>query len=119
MEVLSKRCKRTSADAFKLVQPEEIGMYLIFRIILSPTSIRKQNIRQSTVYGYYKTLQMVYCLDARRRLEKPTNDMIHAVRSPASKNFVAVIRFHSSSVQSTITNECLNMYADQKLVYQN
>ena len=78
---------QTSADAFKLVQPEEIKMYLIFRIKSSPTSIRKQNIRQSTVYGYYKTLQMVYCLDARRRLEKPTNDMIHAVSKPCLKEF--------------------------------
>ena len=85
VEVLSKRCKRTSADVFKLVEPKEIKMYLIFRIKSSPTSIRKQNIRQSTVYGC-KTLQMV-CLDARRRLEKPTNDMIHAVSKPCLKKF--------------------------------
>ena len=85
MEVLSKHCKRTSAVAFKLVEPKEIKMYLIFRIKSSPTSIRKQNIRQSTVYGYYKTLQMVYCLDARQQPEKPINDMIR-LGSPVSKN---------------------------------
>ena len=122
MEVLSKHCRQTSADALKKVEPTEIMMYLIFRIKSSPSSTRKQGIRQFTVYAHYKTFQMVYCLDARRRLEKPTNDMINAVCKPyfkeprfssLSPNFVFL------SVQSTKTNECLNMHADRKLVYQN
>ena len=29
--------------------------------------------------SFYKTLQMVYCLDTKRQLGKPTNDMISAV----------------------------------------
>ena len=71
--------------ALKLVEPTDIKMHLIFRIKSSPSSTRKQGIRQSTVYAHYKTFQMVYCLDAKRRLEKPTNDMINAVRKPCLK----------------------------------
>ena len=67
MEVLSKRYRRTSADVLKLVEPTDIKMYLIFRIKSSPSSKRKQGIRQPTVYAHYKTFQMVYCLDTRRR----------------------------------------------------
>ena len=88
MEVLSKRYRRTSTDTLKLVEPSEIKMYLIFRIKSSPSSTRKQKIRQSTIYGYYKTFQMVYCLDARRRLEKPTSDMINAVRKLSQRDIV-------------------------------
>ena len=75
MEVLSKRYQRTSVDALKLVEPTEIKLYLIFRIKSSPT----EGLRQSTVLSYYKTLQMVYQLDAKRQLKKPTNDMINRV----------------------------------------
>ena len=52
-------------------------MYLIFRIEAAPK--RKEKLRQTSVQSYYKTLQMVYCLDTKRQLGKPTNDMINAV----------------------------------------
>ena len=64
---------------------------------------------------------------------KSLQTMINAVRKPCLKGFKsrhpgAVIRFHTSSlspnfvflpVQSTNMNQCLNMHADRKLVYQN
>ena len=52
-------------------------MYLMFRIKAAPK--RKEKLRQTSVQSYYKTLQMVYCLDTKRQLGKPTNDMINAV----------------------------------------
>ena len=85
MEILSKRYKRTSADALKLAEHREIKMYLIFRIRSSPLSKRKQNIRQTTVASFYKTLQMVYQLDTKRQLGKPTNDMINTVSKSCQK----------------------------------
>ena len=52
-------------------------MYLIFRIKTSPK--RKEKLRQTSVQSHYKTLQMVNCLDTKRQLGKPTNDMMNAV----------------------------------------
>ena len=59
------------------MEPADIQMYLIFRIKASPK--RKEKLRQTSVQSFYKTLQMVYCLDTKRQLGKPTSDMINAV----------------------------------------
>ena len=98
MEALSKRYKRTSADALSRVESKDIKLYLIFRL-KSSSRMEKQGLRQSSAYSYYKTLQMVYQLDTKRQLGKPTNDMINAVSKHRLKEFryyhpVAVVRFH-------------------------
>ena len=97
LEVLSKRYKRTSADALSRVEPKDVRLYLIFRLKSSPR-VDKHGLRQSTAYSYYKTLQMVYQLHTKRQLGKPTNDIINAVSKHHLKEFryyypVAVIRF--------------------------
>ena len=75
MEVLSKRYKRTSADAPTRVEP---GDTKIPR--LKPSSrTGKQGLRQSSACSCYKTLQMVYQLDSKRQLGKPRDDMVNAV----------------------------------------
>ena len=98
MEVLCKRYKRTSVDALSRVESKDIKLYLIFRL-KSSSRMEKQGLRQSSAFSYYKTLQMVYQLDAKRQLGKPTNDMINAVSRRRLKEFryyhpVAVVRFH-------------------------
>ena len=55
-------------------------MYLIFRIKASSThGNKKAGLRQTSVQSYYRTLQMVYYLDTKRQLGKPTNDTMNAV----------------------------------------
>ena len=71
---------RASAGALGQVEPADIQMYLIFRIKASSKhKNRESGLRQSSVQSYYKTLQMVYYLDTKRHLGKPTNDMIGAI----------------------------------------
>ena len=96
MEVLFNRSQRTSANALKLAGLTEIKLYLVFRIKSSP----REELRQSTVYSFYKTLQMVYQLETKQQLKKHTNDAINGV----SKPFLKV---------------CPGMHADQAPVYQN
>ena len=96
-EVLSKRYKRTSADALSQVAPKDIKLYLIFRL-KSSRGIKKQGIHQSSAYSYYKTLQLVYQRDTKRQLGKPINDTINEVSRHRPKEFryhpAAAIRFH-------------------------
>ena len=120
MEVLSKRYKRTSADA-----PSRV-------LDFSPIVFENGGARASSFFGPFVLQNIVngLLIGHKRQLGKPTNNMINAVGKRRLNGFryyhpVAIIRFHPLhgarilSLCLASPQTCLNMHADQKLVHQN
>ena len=58
---------------------------MIYYIQRSPTHKKGKQLRQSSILGFYKTLQMVYFLDTWRQLPKTTNEMLNSIGTPLSQ----------------------------------
>ena len=78
-DVLRRRYAQSSKDALERAGVNDIKLYLMHRAQGSPKHRRGKGLRQSTVFGFYKTLQMAYFIDTGRQLQKRTNEMVNNV----------------------------------------
>jgi hypothetical protein len=75
--VLSKRHQRPDIDALKLLELVQIKLYIYFRVKMARTTKKGGRLHQSTVQGFYKTLQMVYFKYTQMQLPRATNDAVN------------------------------------------
>ena len=72
-DVLCRRYAQTSKDTLERAGVKEIKLYLIHRAQGSPNRRLGERLRQSSLFGFFKTLQMVYSIDTKRQLQRAIN----------------------------------------------
>ena len=76
---LYRHYAQTSKDDLEGAGVNKIKHYLIYLIQGLPKCRRGEELRQSMVFGFYRTLQMVYHVETKRQLQKATNGMVNNV----------------------------------------